>query len=289
MLLRPFRTKEKRILGFLILVLFIAGIYLYLNYLEKKYSPDQAVMAENYLKAGNYEQAVEAYQKVLLMKDIDRQHISIGLADAYVGMEKFDKALEVLRACYQETAGSRVKDKIEEVTAEKIDYDYQQAASRAEVYYSREEYDKAIGEYEKAKKIKSKEPTSYIRITQAYIEKGEYELAREEVLEGQELTQDAIFIDLLELVDSYLIKDNYTALIKQGAEYITQENYDAGIAAYKKAAKLLPKESAAYLELAKVYLSQKEYEKAKTLLSAAVELTNNEELAKLLEEVTEQE
>lgn len=287
MLSKLFRTKERIFIAAVILILSVIVVCLYFHYSGGGVSIDQAVMAENYLKAGNYEQSVKAYKKALSMKNIDREFLTICLSDAYVGMNDYDKALEVLRSYYEETSGSKVKVKIEEVTAKKIDYDFDQTVSRAEIYYSNKEYDKAIIEYEKAKKIKSKEVTSYIRITQAYVEKGEYENAREEALEGQELTQDVRFDKLLVTVDSYLTKEQYDTLVDQAVEYINQENYEGGIATYQKAIKLLPQESAAYEGLAEFYILQKEYSKAVILLTPAVKLTESEDLEKLLKEASD--
>jgi tetratricopeptide (TPR) repeat protein len=288
MLIKLFRTKERGFLISLIVITIILGSGAFFCYRDRREPIDQAVMAENYLKAGNYEEAVKAYQKAFLIKRIDRQQLSIGLADAYVGMEDYDKALEVLRACYQTTYKNEIKEKIEEVTTEKIEATYQQATYRAEVYYSKEEYDKAISEYEKAKKIKSKEIIPYIRIAQAYIAKGEYEHARKEALEGQELTQAESFEDLLNLADMYIMKRDYDALIKQAEEYVAQENYEDSIINYQKAIKLWPEESTAYQGLAEVYIIQQKYRQAEALLVSAIEKTQSDELEALLEEVSKQ-
>jgi tetratricopeptide (TPR) repeat protein len=287
MLLWLFRTKERKILAILIGMIFLVGILLYMKDTGRTENIDQAVMAENFLKAGDYEKASDAYQRALSVKAADIQLLSIGLSDAYVGMKEYDKALEILRTCYQQTSGSRVKEKIEEVTADKIEYDYLQATTRAEVYYSNKEYDKAIEEYEKAKKIKSKEVTSYIRITQAYVEEGKYELAKGEAIEGKELTKDKVFDDLLASADSYLTKEQYDKLISQAQEYISQENYTDGISTYQEAVKLLPKEDAAYLELAQIYMFQKEYNKVIVLLQYAAQNTKNEELDRIMKKATQ--
>lgn len=282
MLSGVFHTKEKIFLAAMLGLIFVTGVFLFVSYSENKKYTEQTVMAENYLKAGNYEQAIGAYTKAMSMKNVNEQLLSIGLADAYVGLKDYDKALEVLRNCYQKKPGNKIKEKIEAVISEKTEYEYQQVISGAEVYFANKEYDKAIDEYEKAKSIKSKEVTSYKRITQAYIDKKEFEKAREEALEGLELTKDESFRVVLTDVETYIVKQQYDKLINQASDYIAQENYEEGIANYEKAIALLPKESTAYHGLAKAYITQKEYTKATLLLQSVAKSIKDDELKDLL-------
>ncbi len=288
MLRGVFRTKEGKIItALLVMAVIILSIFAFNGYSQKKRFVEQAVMAENYLKAGSYEQAVEAYSKALSMKSNDEQLLTIGLAKAYSGMKDYDKALEALRACYTKTSGVKIKEEIEAITSEKTDYEYLQSISHAEVYFSNKDYEKAIAEYEKAKLIKSKEATAYQKIAEAYIEMGQYELAKEEILVGQTFTQDESLSVTAEVVDSYLKKEQYDTLISQASEYILQENYEDGIAQYEEAISLLPKESAAYLALAKIYILNKEYEKAVLLLQEAIGLVSNIEVTELFNQASQ--
>lgn len=264
----------------------IFGIYAFAGYSQNKKFVEQAVMAENYLEAGSYEQAIKAYLKALSMKSSDQELLTIGLSEAYAGLKNFDKALEVLRSCYQKTSGTKIKEKIEEITVEKTNYEYLQSVSRAEVYFTNNEFEKAITEFEKAKLIKSKDATAYRRIAEAYIEMGKYASAREEVLEGQVITQDKSLDNTLEKVDSYLRQEQYDTLMEQAAEYILQENYEEGIAQYEEAIALDPNNSKAYCELAKTYISQKEYYKAVLLLQDASKAADSKELYDLLNQAS---
>lgn len=282
MLSGVFRTKEKIFLSAILVLIIVIGIFLFFACSNHEKYVEQAVMAENYLNAGNYEQAIEAYTKALSMKNANAQLLSTGLAGAYVGMNDYDKALEVLRSYYQKKPGNKLKEKIEEVIAKKTEYEYHLVISRADIYFSNKEYDKAITEYEKAKLIKSKEVYSYKKIVEAYIEKEDYEKAREEVIEGQELTKDESLAITLEVVEGYITKEQYNKLMERAAEYIAQENYEEGIKNYEEAIKLLPKESQAYLSLAKTYITQKDYIKAVRLLSSATTLIESDELKDLL-------
>ncbi|MGF7144366.1 tetratricopeptide (TPR) repeat protein [Anaerotaenia torta] len=284
-----FRTKERTAV---VVILGIAAIifgFILINHESKNNRiNERAVMAENYLNAGSYELAVAAYQEALAMKDSDRETLSIGLAEAYAGMKDYDKALETLRAAYQKLSTEKLEKKMEEIKSAKQDYDFLQSISRADVYFSNGEYDKAISVYEEAKLLKSKDVTSYQRIVQAYIEQGKYDLAREEVLEGIEITQSEELETLRITVDHYLLKEDYDVIISQAEEYILQENYEDGMEKYREAAELLPDEPAAYKALAGIYIQQKDYNACIRLLNTALEHTGDEELKELLDMAKEQ-
>ncbi len=288
MLCGVFRTKERKVIGAILGTIILIGFIIISMASKSAQIDEQAVMAENYLNAGSFEHAVEAYQKALSMKNSDQETLSIGLSRAYVGLEDFDKALEVLRACYQKKSTMKLEKEIEEVTSTKLDYEFRQSISRADVYFSNKEYDKAISVYEEAKLIKSKDSTSYTRIAQAYIEQGKYDLAREKVLEGIEIIRNEELDTLLITIDTYLLKEDYDLMVVQAEEYIYQENYEDGIEKYKEAIQLLPSQTKAYKNLALVYLEREEYNEAVSLLTKAVGLTKDAELRELLTTAMEQ-
>ncbi len=278
-----FRTKERKVIAVILgTIVLILGLILISNESRNRRIDERAVMAENYLNAGSYALAVEAYQEALAMKDSDQESLSIGLAEAYVGLNDYDKALGILRASYQKLSTVRLEQKIEEVKSAKQDYEFLQSVSRADVYFSNKEYDKAISVYEEAKLLKSKDVTSYQRITQAYIEQEKYDLAREEVLEGIEITQNEVLEALLITVDNYLLKEDYDVMVAQAEEYVYQENYEDGIAKYLEATLLLPSQPAAYKALAEIYIQQKKYNVCVLLLETALEETDDSELKELL-------
>lgn len=281
MQLGSIRTKERRILiGLLAIVLLMTGIFAFLGYVTKRKYEEQAVMAEEYLKAGDYEQAVQAYLKALSMKNSNKELLTLGLAEAYIAMDNYDKALEVLRNQYMKKGSNTLKEKIEEVSAKKTDYEFNQVVAHAETYYSNGEYEKAINEYKKAKLIKSKEAISYQRIAQAYIALGNYNQARNEAMEGLALTQSEQLSAILSRVEHYLKDTQYTELLNTASEYIYQENYEDGILKLKEAIALFPREEAAYKSLAEVYIQLKDYESAVSLLE---EILDKRESAALRE------
>lgn len=288
MLRGVFQTKERKIIAAIMgVAVVIMVIIIYSKYLDNKKFLEQAVMAENYLKAGSYEEAIEAYMMALSMNSKDQELLTIGLAEAYASIDDYDSALEVLRSCYQKTSGLQVKEKIEEIITNKTDYEYSQSISRAEVYYNNKDYEKAIDVFEEAKQIKSKEATAYQRIAEAYIAMGDYEKAKEEILEGLAITKDISLNLILAEVDSQIKKEEYNSLLEQASEYIYQENYKDGIDKFEEAIHLLPKASEAYLQLAQIYISQKDYVMAIQLLQEAVSLVDSKELQSLLKQASQ--
>lgn len=287
MLCGALRTKERHIIIALsALIILVAGIFAFNGYVTKKKQEEQAVMAEKYLKAGNYEQAAEAYLKAMSMKNSDKELLSIGLAEAYSGMNQYDKALEALRSCYQKTGGNKVKEEIEEVTVQKTDYEFNQSISRADIYFTNKEYEKAITEYENAKKIKSKESISYERIAEAYIALGNYNQAKEEVMEGLSLTQSGKLNQTLTEVEGYLLKAKYDEIINAASEYIYQENYEDAIKKFNEAIALLPRDESAYNRLAEMYIVIGKYDRAITILEGALKNIQSNTLEEILDRAT---
>ncbi len=283
------RTKDRMIIAAIMgLLVIIIGGCIFAGYLQNKQFHELAVIAENYLKAGSYEQAIQAYEAALSTKDSDEEYLTIGLAEAYVGIQDYTTALEVLRSYYQKTSGMSVKEKIEEVISKKTDYEYSQSISRAEIYFSNGDYEKAIEVFEEAKKIKSKDPTTYQRIVEAYIKLEDYDLALEEVRSGQVITQDESLVLTLAVVNSYIAQEQYNVLLTQAEEYMLQENYEDGIAKYKEAIKLMPKKMEAYSELAEFYIDREEYEEAIILLQEGTRVAESDILNDLLSQTSEQ-
>jgi tetratricopeptide (TPR) repeat protein len=274
-----FRTKEGKIIAIVIgLIALLGAAFFYKNYKDGHQYSEQAVMAKQYLKTGNYEKAINAYTKALSIRDTDQESLSLGLAEAYMGIHDYEGALKVLRNCYEKILGDRIKGKIEEVAAKKTDYDYKQVISRADIYFSTEEYDKAIIEYEKAKKIKSKEVKSYMRIAQAYMKNGQYDQAKNEAEEGLTLTQSSKLEQIINLTRSHLQKQKYNDMVEEAKEYIYQEQFDDGVKKYLEAARMMPEEASAYKGLAETYLEKEDYKKAIQVLKKALKSVKSDVL-----------
>lgn len=287
MFYRRFRAKEGKILIWGLFAIFIVVLFfIQHNYFNKKAFQEQTVKAENLLSAGDYKNAVQAYKSALSDKNHDEM-LTIGLANAYTGLDQYDKALEVLRSCYKVKPSKRLCEEIEAISAKQTEYEYHQYINRAEVYHANKEYKKAIAAYEKAKRIKSKEITSYQRITAVYIAMQEYELAREEAVEGQAITKDESFSVLLELIDEGILENEYNKLMAEAKEYTCHENYKKAINQYEKAAELKPDDVTAYKEIAQIYITIEAYEEAEKILGEALEISRDKELDHLLSQTKE--
>lgn len=271
------------ILSFFIIL--VAAILTYNSYLARKKYEEQNVMAQEFLNSGSFEKAIEAYQKAMSMKYGDRELLSIGLAESYAGIHNYDKALEVLRSRYEVRKTTAVKEKIEEITARKADYTFYQLISFGDTYFANEEYGKAIDEYEKAKLIKSREETPYVKIVNSYMAMKNYELAKEEIQEGLALTESDRLDRMMNLVELKLKELKYEEILNQASEYIYQENYEYAIKRLNEAIWLMPSRDAAYNQMAELYIMLKDYDTAQALLQNYLRSNESEDAEELLKKV----
>lgn len=281
------RHKKLFILIFTAFIFLIAALFTYNIYLARKRYKEQAVMAQEYLEAGNYEEAIEAYQKAMSMKYGNKEILTIGLADAYAGIHDYDKALEVLREIYEEKKSASVKEKIEEITAEKTDFNFYQLISYGDTYFSNGEYDKAIEEYEKAKLIKSKEEITYIKIVDSYIAKEDYDQAEKEIKAGMAITDSEKLKEKLDYVESKLKEQKYEELLNQASEYIYQENYEEALNNFAEAINLRPEVDTAYAQMAELYITLNEYETARIILQHYLRSYDSESVEEILDKTNE--
>ncbi|TAH72781.1 MAG: tetratricopeptide repeat protein [Anaerolineaceae bacterium] len=247
-------------------IFLLAALLLYNTYISRKRYEEQTVMAQEYLDAGSFEEAQEAYQKALSMNYGDKEFLSIGLAEAYAGVHNYDKALEVLRSRYEVEKTIAVKEKIEEITSKKTDHGFYQLISFGDTYFSNGEYNKAIDEYEKAKLIKSKLDISYLKIATSYMALKRYDLAEEEIKDGLALTESEKLKNMMGKVESRLNEIKYDEILLMASEYIYQENYEEAFNSFNEAIRLIPGKDAAYNQMAELYISFKDFDTAKALL-----------------------
>ena len=202
------RNKKRWIIFISTFIFILAAILIFNTYIVRKRYEEQTFKAQDYLESGNLKEAIEAYNVALSMKYGDKELLSLGLADAYARIHDYDRALEVLRNRYGVEQSIAVKEKIEEITIKKADYQFYQFISYGDAYFSNGEYSKAIDEYEQAKQIKSREVISYLKIVESYIEMEEYDLASEEIEDGLALTESERLKQLRNEVDNSLKEKN---------------------------------------------------------------------------------
>ena len=278
------RKRSVLVLIISVFVIVLAFILIYKTYSLRKSYNEQTVMAGEYLETGNYEEAIVAYNKALSMKYGDKELLSIGLAEAYVASNNYDKALEVLRNRYQVSGTITIKEKIEEITAKRTDYYFYQAMSYGDTYFSNGEYNNAIVEYEKAKLIKSKEAISYVKIAKSYRAMEEYELAKNEILGGLTLTESQELERMLISVEKELKNLQYESLLSMASEYILQENYKDALSKFNEAIWLIPDNDMAYNQMAEMYILIEDYEIAKYLLQNYLRSHKSETSQEILNE-----
>jgi tetratricopeptide (TPR) repeat protein len=259
-------NKKRWLLIISVLIFLVAALLINKAYILRKRYEEQTAMAQEYLEAGNYEEAQKAYQKALAMKYGDKELLSIGLAEAYAGVHNYDKALEVLRSIYEKKKTTTIKEKIEEITSEKTDYGFNLLISYGDTYFSNGEYSRAIDEYEKAKLIKSKSEISYIKIVESYMAMEKYDLAREEIEDGMAVTESEKLNSMKKTVEIRLNEIKYEEILVKAAEYIYQENYEEAFNCFNEAIWLIPQRDEAYNQMAELYITLKDYDTAKALL-----------------------
>lgn len=259
-------NKKRWMLLISSLVFLLAAILIYNSYIVRKRYEEKAVMAQEYLESGMFEEALKAYEEALSMNYGDKELLSIGLAESYAGINNYDKALEVLRSYYETEKTLAVKEKIEETTAKKADYTFYQLISFGDTYFSNGEYNKAIDEYEKAKLIKSRADTSYLKIVESYMAMEKYDLAKAEVQDGLALTKSEKLNDIMDEVESRIRESKYDEILECASEYIHQENYEEAFDRFNEAIRLMPERDSAYNQMAELYIFMKDYDAAKGLL-----------------------
>ncbi len=259
-------NKKRWIIITSALIFLVAALLIYNAYISRKRYEEQTVMAQEYLEAGSFEEAQEAYQKALSMNCGDKELLSISLAEAYAGVHNYDKALEVLRSIYEVEKTTAVKEKIEEITSKKTDYGFYQLISFGDTYFSNGEYSRAIDEYEKAKLIKSKSDISYLKIVESYMAMERYDLAKEEIGDGLAVTESEKLSGMMSKVENRLNELKYDEILLMASEYIYQENYEEAFNSFNEAIWLIPKRDSAYNQMAELYINLKDFDTAKALL-----------------------
>ncbi len=279
--------KIKWILIVFIFIILLVAISIYSIYRTRKKYDEQVVMAQKYLEAGSFENAIESYQKAMSMKYGDKEFLSIGLAEAYSEIHNYDKALEVLRSIYEAQKTTAVKEKIEEITARKTDYGFYQLISFGDTYYSNGEYNKAIDEYEKAKQVKSRSDIPYLKIVESYMAMEKYDLAKEEIQDGLALTESEKLNEMMNKVEASLKDVKYNEILESASEYVFQENYEEAFKKYNEAIWLIPGRDTAYNQMAGLYITMKDYDSAKALLQNYLRSNHSDASSELLNEANE--
>lgn len=131
------KKKAAVIISVLLLCLLAAGAVLYLNSDGVKVRK-QLDLGQKYLNELDYEQAIASYEAVL---DIDKENVDayLGIAEAYVGLEDYEGAVDILKTGYELTANEVIKGRIDEYQKVLDEIAAEEARKKAEEAKRKEE------------------------------------------------------------------------------------------------------------------------------------------------------
>jgi tetratricopeptide (TPR) repeat protein len=266
-------------------------------------------LALSYKLAGNYQKAIEQYQKIL---EISPRNISIyaEISNAFVEQEKWEEALTWLdKADEIQPNGFQVQIHYANFFIRKKEYkkatEYLAIAKKiqpkstipyeafANIALREKNFEEAISNFQKCIELDPKKGSFYIQLGNVYKQKGEMPLA---LLNFQKATRiepksvqafenlALLHLDMKrydQAIKAYEkcidLEPNNSYYLRSIAEvYIEKEDYDSAISYYNKAQEIDPNEYMIYNELGNCLVSKKEYEKGKEKFARAQELGNEE-------------
>jgi len=225
-----------------------------------------------YYYKGNYDKAIEYYEKAIELKSDDEVYYNMGYV--YCNKGNYDKAIE----CYEKAIELK-PDKNEAYN------------NMGNAYYNKGNYDKAIECYEKAIELKPDKDKAYYNMGNAYYNKGNYDKAIECYEKAIELKPDdeAYYNmgnayenkgDYDKAIECYekaieLKPDKNEAYNNMGFAYENKGDYDKVIECYEKAIELKPDKNEAYNNMGNTYYYKGNYDKAIEYYEKAIELKPN--------------
>lgn len=194
--------------------------------------------AEKYLSEKNYESAITEFEKVLAVDDKSIDAYT-GTADAYIGLEKTDKAIETLQKGFEKTKDDKLGTKLNTL---KIDDFTQKGQSCLE----EKKYDDAIKNFQSVLELDKKNTASYAAIADAYIALNNVDKATEILKAGFEETKD-------KTLEQKLTSIKRAAALSVAKAYYNNGKYSDAISEYKKILETDEKCVEAYMGLADAY------------------------------------
>lgn len=255
------------------------------NDLNIKRYEEEVNIAEGYYHNEQYEEGIRSYIKAIKSKNSDVVNIGIEVAMGYLALEDHDNAISFLRNIYEKTDSEIIKSKLGEAILEKREYEFGNYIDKGNKYFNNKEYDKAIFEYERAKKVNRNSSLSYKGIAESYVRMKEFELAESEITLGYEITKSEDLNKTLDVIDLFMTWSKYEELGEAAKELYLQEKYEEAVLKYRKAITVMPEESRSYMELAEIYIELESIGEIKGLLSKA-KVNLDEEMFLKLEEKT---
>lgn len=245
---------------FCFLSLFI-GVLSVKRYQKRQFQAayDQAC---TYYSEENYEEAINFYQKALNYPSNSEFEIVIKLSNAYIELEEYDEAAELLQAYYDKTKSKEIRNKVEQTIDLLIDSEYEATIDRGNKYSQAQEYNKAVREYLRAYRLKPENEKALELIIAAYLDNSEIEKARQALEEAREQCTQEVYKKLRKEIDLAAVKEQYNALLEEADESFYNESYEECFKIYRKAVQLLPYERDAYNAIVNAYIALQKYDKA---------------------------
>ena len=228
------------------------------------------LLGDLYYKLEDYENAISSYEQVIEL-DQTLAEIWIDLGNAYAGAQKVDKAIETLET------GSRVCNNHSTVHNTLMNLYLRRFSENREV----SDYKAAISHANSQLKIT---PTAYYYRERAYvyIENGELEKAKEDILKSYELEPEDLYalssagyiyrllgeyekaIDFYKLAEPHAHTPSEKFGMYRWWAVIYERNgqLEQALECYKKCEKLMPDRKDVCLDIAMVYMRMYEYKKA---------------------------
>lgn len=210
----------------------------------KRSVQEKLLTGDRYLQEMDYEQAIAVYKSVI---EIDPRNVEayLGLADAYIGLERYSEAENCLKEGFDRTNNERITAKIEDLEEIRINRDssnmelihaddnnpeakdttsQQDGEDNSEIIkliadagknLDDSEFDKALEKYRKVLELDPKNADAYLGIIESYIRQGDYDKALEYAEKGFEITGDNRLKDKIDMIRNGSIEDSKGNMLKR--------------------------------------------------------------------------
>ncbi len=183
----------------------------------------QISTADQDVKSKDYDTAIALYQSAIKKKPKDEKAY-LGLADAYIGKNDYEKATKVLNDGYSATQSNALKSKLDETQKvykdKQAQQEYDKQLAAAKQYVQNKDYDNAAAAYQKALNIHPENADLYLGIANAYSGKSNYEQAISILQKGYDKTKSTDIQSKL----SELKKEQQIFLLKEYASHASSSN-----------------------------------------------------------------
>ena len=217
-------------------------------------------LAKKYLDDKNYSSAQQEFKNVL---DIDENNVEsyIGIADALVGLDKTDSAVENLQIGFEKTGSNELQQKINELNIS-------ESFKTAQQFLSEKNFESAKNEFQKVLDINDTYADAYIGIANSYVGLKETDKAIENLQLGFEKTQDK----KIEIMRNGMIISNS---LQKGSADLNNKNYGSARENFLIVLDIDDKNIEAYRGIAASYSEEGNNDEAIKILQAGVDKTKN--------------